>query len=85
MAAGAMASAIEKGLRIPDDLSVIGFDNVAFTRFLNPQLSSIGCRIDEMGQMAARIALKNAYSEKGVLIQNMFEPEVILRKSVSGR
>lgn len=85
MAAGAMASASEQGLRIPDDLSVIGFDDVAFNRFLNPQLSSIGCRTDEMGKMAASTILKRVYGKKGLVIQNSFEPEVILRASVRGR
>jgi LacI family transcriptional regulator len=85
MAAGAMTSAIEQGLRIPDDLSVMGFDDVAFNRFLNPQLSSIGCRTDEMGQMAASTILKRVYGKENITIQNSFEPEVILRASVSGR
>ncbi len=85
MAAGAMESAHQQGLRIPDDLSVIGFDNVFFTRFLNPQLSSVGCRIDEMGQMAARTILKRVYGEENLVIQNRFEPEVIMRASVGGR
>ena len=82
MAAGAMTVAREQGLDVPDDLSVMGFDNVAFTSLLHPKLSSIGCRISEMGQMAARMVLKNAYGEKKHEIQRVFKPDLILRDSV---
>jgi LacI family transcriptional regulator len=61
---------------------VIGYDNVRFTRYLHPKLSSIDCRIDEIGQMAARCVLKNVYGEKDLEIQNTFEPQLILRESV---
>ena len=82
MAAGAMTVAREQGLSVPDDLSVIGFDNVAFTSLLHPKLSSIGCRISEMGQMAARMVLANAYGENKHEIQRVFKPNLILRESV---
>jgi LacI family transcriptional regulator len=85
MAAGVMDTARSKGLNIPDDVSVIGFDNVDFTRFLNPKLTSIDCRIDEMGQMAARSVLKNTYGESDLEIQNTFEPNLVLRESVKSR
>jgi LacI family transcriptional regulator len=85
MAGGVMDTARTHGLKIPDDVSVIGFDNVDFTRFLNPKLTSIDCRIDEMGQMAARCVLKNAYGESDLDIQNTFEPNLVLRESVKSR
>jgi LacI family transcriptional regulator len=85
MAAGAMDTARAQGLRIPEDLSVIGYDDVAFTRFLNPQLSSINCRIHEMGQMAARAVLKYAYNQQDLVIQKAFKPHVVLRASVGSR
>lgn len=85
MAAGAMDTARTLGLSVPDDISVIGFDNVEFTNYLNPKLSSIGCRIDEMGIMAARCVLKYAYGESDLEIINTFEPHLVLRESVKSR
>jgi len=85
MAAGAMDTARAWGLSIPDDISVIGFDNVEFTNYLNPKLSSIGCRIEEMGIMAARCVLKYAYGESDLEIRNTFEPHLVLRESVKSR
>jgi len=85
MAAGAIDVARQKGIGVPDDISVIGYDNVYFTQYLNPKLSSIGCRISEMGQMAARCVLKNAYDQLDLTIQNTFKPHLVLRESVKSR
>ena len=85
MAAGAMDTARKQGLKVPDDISVIGYDNVNFTHYLHPKLSSIGCRISEMGQMAARSVLKNAYGRTDLEIQNSFKPRLVLRDSIKSR
>ena len=42
MALGAMKAARESGKKIPDDLSVIGFDNIAIDKYFSPSLTSIG-------------------------------------------
>jgi len=85
MAAGAMDTARKQGLRVPDDISVIGYDNVFFTEYLQPNLSSIGCHIADMGQMAARCVLKKAYGQTDLEIQNTFKPRLVLRESVKSR
>ena len=85
MAAGAMDTARKQQLNVPNDISIIGYDNVNFTHYLHPKLSSIGCRIREMGQMAARCVLKNAYGQTDLEIQNTFEPRLVLRDSIKSR
>jgi LacI family transcriptional regulator len=85
MAAGALGVARERGMEIPDDVSVIGFDNLFFTRYFRPRLSTIDYRISDMGQMAARIVLKNVYGRENQEIQNIFEPTVVMRSSVKCR
>lgn len=85
MAAGAMAAAREFGIDVPGDLSIIGYDNVSFTSSLHPKLTSIGCRISEMGQMAARMVLKDAYGKKNLDIQHTFKPRLVMRESVTRR
>lgn len=85
MAAGAMAVAREQGVDVPNDLSVIGYDNVSFTSYLHPKLTSVGCRIAEMGQMAARMTMKDAYGKTNVEIQHAFKPHVVMRESVKRR
>lgn len=82
MAAGAVGVAREKGIDIPDELSIMGFDNMFFTRYFRPQLSTVNFPIREIGQMAARCALKLVYGQQQIEIQNMFEPSLVMRHSI---
>jgi LacI family transcriptional regulator len=82
MAAGAIAVAREQGMAIPDDLSVIGFDNVFFTRYMHPALSTINYPVDVMGRMAARCVLRDVYGKDDPEIQNRFEPTLVRRASI---
>lgn len=81
MASGAMKVARENNVNVPDDCSIIGFDNVFFTEYLYPQLTTIDNPINEMGHMAAKWVLKNIYNNKKLEIKNLFEPSLILRES----
>jgi LacI family transcriptional regulator len=83
MAAGAIAVARDAGMKLPDDLSVIGFDNVFFTRYMHPALSTIHYPIDVMGRMAARCVLRDVYGVGGLEIRNRFEPELVSRASTA--
>jgi LacI family transcriptional regulator len=83
MAAGAIAVARAKGMTLPDDLSVIGFDNVFFTRYMHPALSTVNYPIDVMGRMAARCVLRDFYGVEGLEIRNRFEPGLISRASTA--
>jgi LacI family transcriptional regulator len=85
MAVGAMEVIREHGLSIPDDLSVIGFDNVRWAPFLSPKLTSVNYPIREMGAMASRWIQKHVYDDNGVDIQAFFEPELVIRESTAGR
>lgn len=82
MAAGAVDVARESGLGIPDDLSIVGFDDVILARFIYPKLSTIEYPIVAMGHMAARWVLKHVYDLDGTPINNVFEPRLISRASV---
>lgn len=81
MASGAMDVIHTRGLSIPDDISVVGFDNVRWACFLYPKLTTINNPVHEMGQMSARWVLKNVYEENGLEIQNVFEPTRVHRAS----
>lgn len=81
MASGAMKTAREKKIDVPSECSIIGFDNVFFTEYLHPQLSTVDYPIHDMGQMAARWVLKNTYQKEGLELNTLFEPKLILRES----
>lgn len=54
MAIGAMKALQEKGYRIPDDISIIGFDDLPFSEISNPALTTLRVPNTEMGQLAVR-------------------------------
>jgi LacI family transcriptional regulator len=81
MASGAMKQARDEGVDIPNDLSIIGFDNTSFAQYLYPQLTTIDNPIGQMGKMAACMVLNDVYGHKHA-IQRYFEPELVKRKSL---
>jgi len=83
MASGAMTYAREHGISLPEDLSVIGFDNIIFSRHIYPKLTTIDNPVGEMGHMAAKLVLKNVYNKKDITVKYSFEPTLIDRDSVN--
>jgi LacI family transcriptional regulator len=82
MAAAAMEVATDSGLTLPGDLSIIGFDNVNFCRYMHPKLSTVEQPVNEIGIMAARWVLKHVYKDESVVIQNIFLPTFLQRGSM---
>jgi DNA-binding LacI/PurR family transcriptional regulator len=58
VAVGALAAFQEAGLRVPDDVSLIGFDDSAFCEFIRPTLSSIAIPLFEIGAVGVRSLLR---------------------------
>jgi LacI family transcriptional regulator len=82
MAAGAMAAAHERGLELPRELSIVGFDDAPISRYVYPKLTTIHYPIADMGSMAARWVLKHVYEQKQD-VQQVFEPKLVERDSVA--
>ncbi|MBB6095799.1 LacI family transcriptional regulator [Povalibacter uvarum] len=83
MAAGAMAAAHDRGLRLPEELSIVGFDDSPIARYVYPKLSTVHYPIADMSHMAARWVLRNVYQQSSLEVQQAFEPRYIARDSVS--
>ncbi len=81
MASGAIAVCLQRGLVIPRDLSVIGYDNVPFAKYISPKLTTVNNPIHEMGKMAALWVLRHVYADDQTLVNNVFEPELVVRGS----
>jgi LacI family transcriptional regulator len=55
---GAMDAARECGLRIPDDISIIGFDDIPQASFVYPKLTTVRQPLEQMGQVAVKMLLE---------------------------
>jgi LacI family transcriptional regulator len=58
MAVGALAAAAERGLRVPQDLSVAGFDDIDLSRATTPMLTTVRQPLQEMGRMAVTMLMR---------------------------
>ena len=56
----AAAAAAAAGRRVPEDLSVVGYDDIALSRWMSPQLTTVHQPLRRMGEEAARLALRLA-------------------------
>lgn len=83
MAVGVLRALREKGLRVPEDVSVTGFDNIRLAEFCEPPLTTVHIPRDEIGRLAfaALIPDKEMPNVSGQEI--ILEPEVVLRASTA--
>lgn len=58
MAVGAMRAAAAAGYRIPDDLSIVGFDDLPFAAYTSPPLTTIHQPVGDMGATAVRLLVE---------------------------
>lgn len=81
MAFGARLALYRRGIRVPDDVSLVGFDDEMTAAYTIPPLTTVRQPSVEMGQAAAR-AILNLINEKPVTHQT-FQSQLIVRESVS--
>jgi LacI family transcriptional regulator len=55
---GVLRAIDERGLRIPEDISVAGFDDIPMTRYLSPPLTTVRVHAEEIGRTAMRLCLE---------------------------
>lgn len=64
MALGAYEAVRERGLRIPDDVSIVGFDNEVFAADMSPPLTTVELPHDQMARLAVRRLIENSSGSK---------------------
>lgn len=82
-AMGAIRALRDSGLRVPDDVSVVGFDDIQSAAYQNPGLTTVRQPLREMGRLAAEIVLRRIKRpESGPQAgQTTVEPELIVRET----
>lgn len=86
VAIGALRAILKADLRVPDDIAVIGVDNIRFADLLRVPLSSIDQKSDQIGAQAAQLALKLIESRESLPPRQIVLPiELIARDSTQTR
>jgi Transcriptional regulators len=84
IAIGAMKAIFESGLRISEDISVIGIDNVCSAPYLYRSLTTVSSPINEMTNIAIKILLSKIEDKNNKIIQHVVvKPELIIRETTS--
>jgi LacI family transcriptional regulator len=82
-----MRAIYDMGFKVPDDISILGFDNVDISAFVEPPLSTISQPLYNMGVLAAeKLIYQIQYKEKNNVLEepmiDMIEADIVIRKSI---
>ena len=80
-AIGAVRAFLDSGLRVPQDISVVGFDDIHEASFSVPRLTTVRQPLHEMGVLAAKTLLRRIKNEPQSLEDILIEPRLIVRES----
>lgn len=80
MAIGVIKALRRNGLKVPDDCSVVGYDDVVMAGYIEPGLTTVRVPIEQFGAEAGRLAL-NLGEGLSFKVQHLFQPTLIERAS----
>lgn len=81
LAIGALRAIGEKGLRVPEDISIASFDDTEMAAYLNPPLTSVRSNGHELGRQAASLALERIQKPGRPIRRVQIEAELVIRQS----
>ena len=82
VATGAIAGAFSLGVKVPDDLSVVGFDNAPFAEFTNPPLTTVNLPTFKQGEIAVKMLLDLMDKPDEPRYSVQLQTELVIRGSV---
>lgn len=80
-AIGSIRAFQEAGLRVPEDVSVVGFDDISIAVHNNPALTTVRQPLEKMGEVAARYLLERLEDRRPWMPKIVIEPELVVRES----
>jgi DNA-binding LacI/PurR family transcriptional regulator len=82
-AIGAIRALQEQGLRVPQDVSVLGFDDIPGAAFHTPSLTTVRQPLNRMGEVAAQTLLDRIEGRREYPSEIAIEPELVVRESTA--
>jgi DNA-binding LacI/PurR family transcriptional regulator len=81
MALGAIRAARLRGLEVPRDLSIVGYDDSPLIAFTDPPLTTVRQSVQAMSEAAVRALLDQIAGDPAPLAEYVFRPELVVRGS----
>lgn len=85
MAVGILNACNKKGIDVPKDMSIIGFDNTLFSRISHPKLTTVDLKIEEIGKAAALELMDIINEESYITKKIVFDTGLVTRESCAKR
>lgn len=85
LAIGLMHGAHEQGLSIPEDVAVMGFDNIVLSNYVYPPLTTIDMHAEKVGETAIRTMLEMIGKKKVKPAKILLQPDLVIRGSTVKR
>jgi len=82
MAAGLIALVRERGIKLPEQLSIVTFDDGFWARYIDPPLTVIAQPVEAMGRFTIDLMFKRLRGSRGAQ-RKMFAPKLIVRRSTA--
>ena len=79
-AIGAIKAAVENGMTIPEDMSVVGFDDIPLSHHFIPEITTVTQQANELGRTAVKV-LRSMMNKEKVKKLTSLEPQLIIRQS----
>lgn len=83
LAVGCYKAIQEAGLRIPEDISVVGFNDISIAKYLIPPLTTVHIYMDFMGAQAVNLLSERIYSNREISMHISIPTKLMIRGSVS--
>ena len=81
MAIGAIKALNDSNLNVPEDISLLGYDNILFDELMKPGITTIATPFEELGRIAVKELIKNGKERKKRGNKIVLEPKLIVRNS----
>jgi LacI family transcriptional regulator, galactose operon repressor len=81
VAVGVMEAAVARGLRVPEDLSVVGFDDIDVSRATTPRLTTVRQPLQEMGRTAVTMLMRQLDGHTHEALSMELETRLVVRES----
>jgi DNA-binding LacI/PurR family transcriptional regulator len=83
LAVGALQAAKEAGVKVPDELSIVSFDNTILATVTDPQLTTIAQPMDYMGKAVVDLIVDELKGSKSIKQRTVLRPELLIRESTA--
>lgn len=84
IAIAVLRAAAERGILVPGQLSVVGFDDIQISRYVYPALTTVGQSIRQLGETAAEMLLRRIISPDSLDVRRLLvTPSVVVRESTA--